>query len=207
MQVGVRKNFSENYLWNQEFRSATADRYGLQWTGWMYKLSTAQWRLATVLLSHSGCRGRAQRPAVPCRLGAGLTPTGGTSATPWWIEALAGPASGPVQARVVRAGRNAVMPRPRAGRVYQTADLENWQASNARGASRRRERARCEVCRKRERRRARWPETTAACTRSANFVYRSDDGGAHWENVTAYRGASIIGGRRRRSGDRAGQQR
>src|SRR6185369_15483487 len=76
---------------------------------------------------------------------------------------------------------------------YQTSDLENWQRStvsvppavvNAKTQS--------------------LPEAGARTRALAgdngrvyafgNFVYRSDDGGAHWENMTVFRGASIVGG-------------
>jgi uncharacterized protein (TIGR03437 family) len=76
--------------------------------------------------------------------------------------------------------------------VYQTADLENWQASAAAPPP---PAANVVV--------PRLPEEGAK-TRAVvgdptriyafgSFVYRSDDGGAHWENVSGFRGASLIG--------------
>jgi uncharacterized protein (TIGR03437 family) len=77
--------------------------------------------------------------------------------------------------------------------VYQTADLENWQPSaiqvppavaNAAVPS--------------------LPETGAQTRAFAGggsrvyafgeYVYRSEDGGSHWENATVFRGTSLIGG-------------
>jgi len=105
---------------------------------------------------------------------------------------LAGPASGPVQ-RVWFGTGGTLLALTETGRIYQTSDLENWQRStvsvppavvNAKTQS--------------------LPEAGARTRALAgdngrvyafgNFVYRSDDGGAHWENMTVFRGASIVGG-------------
>ncbi len=153
----------------------------------MYKLSTAQWRLATVLLS-TFVAGRAVGQAVPPL----------ASAADWrhignfTVElGLAGPASGPVL-RVWYGSGGALFAQTEPGRIYQTSDLENWQrtttavspsVANAKAQS--------------------LPEVGAQTRALAgdtshvyafgNFVYRSEDGGAHWENMTAFRGASLIG--------------
>jgi uncharacterized protein (TIGR03437 family) len=104
---------------------------------------------------------------------------------------LAGPASGPVL-RVWYGTGGTLFAETEPGRVFQTADLENWQRTttavppavgNAKAQS--------------------LPEAGAQ-TRAlsgdtnrvyafGNFVYRSEDGGAHWENMTAFRGASLVG--------------
>jgi len=81
----------------------------------------------------------------------------------------------------------------RAGRVYQTADLESWQESGVAvapaGAS--------AVVRTLPEAGARARALDGEIGRVyafGDFVYRSEDGGAHWENLTGFRGASIIGG-------------
>jgi len=153
----------------------------------MYKLSTAQWRLATVLLSTfvaSRALGQAAPPPAPLadwrHIGNFTVELG-----------LAGPASGAVLRVWYRTG-GILLAQTEPGLVYQTADLENWQKSTAVSP----------------------PAVTNAKTQNlpepgaqtralagdnnrvyafANFVYRSDDGGAHWENLTVYRGASLVG--------------
>ncbi len=153
----------------------------------MYKLSTAQWRLATVLLS-TFVAGRA--------LGQALPPAASTA--DWrhignfTVElGLAGPASGPVK-RVWYGSGGALFAQTEPGRVYQTTDLENWQRTTA-AAPPAIVNAKAQSL----------PEAGALTRAQAgnngrvyafgNFVYRSDDGGAHWENLTAYRGASLVG--------------
>ena len=153
----------------------------------MYKLSTAQWRLATVLLS-TFVAGRAVGQAVPAPVPAADWRHIGN----FTVElGLAGPASGPVL-RVWYGTGGALLAQTEPGRIYQTTDLENWQrtttaappaVANANAQS--------------------LPEAGAQTRALAgdasrvyafgNFVYRSEDGGAHWENMTAYRGVSLIG--------------
>src|ERR1035437_3077121 len=87
----------------------------------MYKLSTAQWRLATVLLSALFAG-----PARAQVVSADWRHVGNSVVD----EALAGPASGPVK-RVWYGPGGTLYTQTRSGRVYQTADLENWQASGA----------------------------------------------------------------------------
>ena len=151
----------------------------------MYKLSTAPWRLATVLLL---CIAPASVPALAQLV------------TPDWRhignfvvdQGLAGPASGPVKRAWYGAG-GSIYVQTGLGVLYQTADLETWQASAAPVPP-----AAANIAV------ANLPEA-AAQTRALStshsrvyafrqYVYRSDDGGAHWENLTAYRGASLIGG-------------
>ena len=112
----------------------------------------------------------------------------------WVVEkSLAGPASGPV-ARVWYSQDGATLfLQTSSGRFYQTADLENWRPSTAApppmpanalvpqlpesGANTRMQ-----------------PGQRARAYAFGNFVYRSDDGGASWENLTVYHSASIVGG-------------
>jgi len=154
----------------------------------MYKLSTAPWRLATVLfVILAPWRAHAQ-PA------SGLAPL-----LPDWRrignfvldQALAGTASGPCK-RVWYGPGGMLLVQTASGRVYQTADLESWRPSNAlvppAGAN-----AAVGIL----------PEAGAQ-TRAlggdnsrvyafGEYVYRSEDGGKHWENATVYRGASLDG--------------
>ena len=111
----------------------------------------------------------------------------------WVVEkSLAGPASGPV-ARVWYSQDGATLfLQTSSGRFYQTADLENWRPSTAApppmpanalvpqlpeaGANTRMQ-----------------PGQRARVYAFGNFVYRSDDGGSSWENLTVYHSASIVG--------------
>jgi uncharacterized protein (TIGR03437 family) len=111
----------------------------------------------------------------------------------WVVEkSLAGPASGPV-ARIWYSQDGATLfLQTASGRFYQTADLENWRPSTALappmpasalvprlpepGAKARMQ-----------------PGQRARAYAFGNLVYRSDDGGVNWENLTAFRGASIVG--------------
>ncbi len=146
----------------------------------MYKLSTVEWRLATVLFGWL-----AAGPAL-------------AQVTDWrhigntvLDQALAGPATGPVK-RVWYGTAGVLLAQTQAGRVYQTADFENWQASSAMAPP---PAANAVV--------PALPEAGAQTRAVAgeptriyafgSFVYRSEDGGAHWENVSGFRGASLIG--------------
>src|SRR6185295_15871641 len=97
----------------------------------MYKLSTAPWRLATVLLVIlAPWRGLAQ-PAAPLRA---LTPDWRHIGNLVLDEALAGAASGP--SKRVWYGPGGVLyvqtgDVNHGSRVYQTADLESWHPSSA----------------------------------------------------------------------------
>jgi uncharacterized protein (TIGR03437 family) len=162
----------------------------------MYKLSTAPWRFATVLsvvLVSSSAHAQTGAPVAA----ANLTPDWRHIGSLVLDEALAGPASGPCQ-RVWYGPDGMLYVQTASGRVYQTDDLEKWQPSNAlvppTGTN-----AAVGIL----------PEAFAQ-TRAfrgdnsrvyafGEYVYRSEDGGAHWENTTIYRGASsggasLIGG-------------
>src|SRR4029077_13176195 len=111
-----------------------------------------------------------------------------------WVvdKSLAGPASGPV-ARVWYSQDGATLfVQTGSRRLYQTADFENWRPATAAsppmpvsalvprlpepGATARMQ-----------------PGQRARVYAFGNFVYRSDDGGVSWENLTAYHSASIVG--------------
>jgi uncharacterized protein (TIGR03437 family) len=112
----------------------------------------------------------------------------------WVVEkSLAGPASGTVARIWYSQDGGMLFVQTGAGRVFQTADLENWRPSTAAppslpgsalvpqlpepGATARMQ-----------------PGQPARVYAFGNFVYRSGDGGASWQNLTAYRLASIVGG-------------
>ena len=106
-------------------------------------------------------------------------------------QALAGLASGPVN-RVWYADGATLYARTASGRTFETADFENWQASSAVAPAAAGDALVPALPESGARTRA-LPGNRGRVYAFGNFVYRSDDGGAHWENVTAYRGASIVG--------------
>ncbi len=157
----------------------------------MYKLSTAQWRLATVLLS-TFVAGRAVGQAAPPLAPAPALAADWRHIGNFTVElGLAGPASGPVL-RVWYGTGGTLFAQTEAGRVLQTPDLENWQRTTT-AAPPTIANAKAQTL----------PEAGAQTRALAgdnnrvyafgNFVYRSEDGGAHWENMTIYRGASVVG--------------
>jgi uncharacterized protein (TIGR03437 family) len=149
----------------------------------MCKRATVPILIATVLLAGLG-QAQAPPPSSPNWRHIGN----------WVVErSLAGPASGPV-ARVWYSQDGATLfLQAVSGRLYQTADLENWRPSTAapppmpdnalvprlpeQGAQARMQ-----------------PGQRARVYAFGNFVYRSDDGGSSWENLTVYHSASIVGG-------------
>lgn len=107
---------------------------------------------------------------------------------------LASPATGPVAAVWYGAGGMRLYARTVSGRVFETLDFENWTLS----ASSPEPPAQPEAP-EAERR----PEPAAALYTFASApgriyaggtqVYRSEDGGRSWANLTAYRNESVIG--------------
>src|SRR6202795_4581719 len=95
----------------------------------MYKLSTAPWRLATVLVVVLAPR-LAHAQTAPPLASAGLTTDWRHIGNLVMDQALAGAASGPCK-RVWFGPGGMLYVQTGSGRVYQTADLESWQASNA----------------------------------------------------------------------------
>jgi uncharacterized protein (TIGR03437 family) len=107
-------------------------------------------------------------------------------------RSLAGLATGPVN-RAWYANSGALLIQTESGSVFGTTDFENWRATAAAVPP---EPPSAEA--------AQLPESTAR-VRSApgapatayafgKFVYRSENGGASWENLTAFRNSSILGG-------------
>jgi uncharacterized protein (TIGR03437 family) len=155
----------------------------------MFKLSTGRWRLATVLfvvLTLGAMMASAQ--VINAGGNVDWRHIGNTVID----RALAGAASGPVK-RVWYGANGMLYAETAGGRVYQTTELESWQASSATapkvGAG------------------AIVPKLPEAGAQTrvldgepgrvyafGDFVYRSEDGGAHWENMSGFRGASLIGG-------------
>src|SRR5579871_429370 len=111
-------------------------------------------------------------------------------------EDLAGPASGPVERAWYSADGGQLRVRTASGRVYETSDFDSWHAVPAaaggiapeplsRAAAIRLPEVGAEV-----------RSTAQSSTRFfafGKFAYRSDDAGASWENLTAFRASSILG--------------
>ena len=107
----------------------------------------------------------------------------------WAIDrSLAGLATGPVN-RVWYSDSGSILIQTASGRVFETTDLETWRASNASVPA---EPAAAVVA---------LPEPAARVRQAADsllysvgkFVYRSENSGASWDNLTNYRGESILG--------------
>jgi uncharacterized protein (TIGR03437 family) len=103
-------------------------------------------------------------------------------------RSLAGLATGPVN-RVWFSGAGTLLARTGSGQIFATTDFETWRASSAavppdQGAP-------PSVTVPEPNAKIRGGSTTLYAL--GTYVYRSDDGGASWENLTAYRGQSILG--------------
>jgi uncharacterized protein (TIGR03437 family) len=106
---------------------------------------------------------------------------------------LASPATGPVQAVWYSTDGSRLLARTRAGRIFETSDFENWTSVDA--ASEPAEAPAPAV--------DRMPESSAKVSVSntapgrvyalANQLYRSDDGGKSWVNLTGFHSQSVIG--------------
>src|SRR5258706_10417428 len=88
----------QRIIWKFPLKSKASEGFcrwsGIQWTVWMYKLSTAPWRLATVLLVFVA-PWRADAQPAPAVAAPGLTPDWQRIGNLVLDQALAGPASGP----------------------------------------------------------------------------------------------------------------
>ena len=158
----------------------------IEWTGRVYKTATPRIAIATVLLAAAL---RAQSPA----LDPVLEPTRdwrrvGNAAI---NRSLAGLATGPVN-RAWYSSSGALLIQTASGRVFATADFEKWRVVTA-----------AVPAAPQNALAVRLPESGAQA-RSAvgapaiayafgRFVYRSETGGASWNNLTAFRNASILG--------------
>src|ERR1019366_580050 len=156
----------------------------------MYKLSTAPWRFATVLfviLASSPAHAQHGAPVAA----SGLTPDWRHIGNLVLDEVLAGAASGPCK-RVWYGSGGMLYVQTGSGRVYQTVDLESWEASNALVPPPRTNSAVGILPEPRAQTRALAGDNSRVYA-FGEYVYRSEDGGAHWENATFYRGTSLIG--------------
>ena len=108
-------------------------------------------------------------------------------------RALAGFATGPVDRVWYSADGSQLLIRTSSGKTFATSDFETWQAASATPSA--------PVSRAGA---ATLPETgglirtgranSARLYSFATFVYKSDNNGASWDNLTSYRNHSIIGG-------------
>lgn len=103
-------------------------------------------------------------------------------------RSIAGLAGGPVD-RVWYSQTGSLLAHTSWGRVFETTDFENWQSSPAAVPAE----AAPPVA-------SRLPEIAARIRGGsrtlyavARFAYKSEDGGANWENLTGFRGSSILG--------------
>ena len=106
---------------------------------------------------------------------------------------LAGPATGPVRDVWFSATGNALLARTPSGKVFQTQDFETWAAADPATEPPQAIPATA----------ARMPESGARVVQSprnpariyalGQQLFRSDDGGRSWQNLTAYRSNSVIG--------------
>jgi uncharacterized protein (TIGR03437 family) len=103
-------------------------------------------------------------------------------------RSIAGLATGPVD-RVWYGSTGTVLAHTFSGRVFETADFETWRPSTAAAPPE----AIPPVA-------TRLPESAAKLRGQsgmiyavAKFAYKSENGGASWENLTSFRGSSILG--------------
>ncbi len=109
---------------------------------------------------------------------------------------LASPATGPVEAVWYAADGSRLYVRTRTGRVFETLDFETWTLSPAApeppaqppapAIERRPEAAAALFA---------FASTPGRVYAAGNHLYRSDDGGRSWANLTAYKDESVIGSR------------
>ncbi len=144
----------------------------------MYRKATVWFLAATVL---AGPRLFAQGPR-------GWKHVGNAAIDKSPVATIAGLATGPVD-RVWYSQTGALLVRTASGRVFETADFETWRpvAIDPPGDGPPPAAARLPESAARLRGR----ETLMYAV--ARFVYKSDTGGASWENLTSYRGSSILG--------------
>ncbi|MEP7353297.1 MAG: hypothetical protein ABI824_08730 [Acidobacteriota bacterium] len=109
---------------------------------------------------------------------------------------LAGLATGPVDRVWYTDGGDRLLVRSSVadaqGQVFETTDFETWHS--ARAVAPPIENSSTETQPERGTLQFRRPSTPSPRVYAfGRFVYRSDDGGKHWENLTSYKGTSIIG--------------
>ncbi len=95
---------------------------------------------------------------------------------------LAGPATGPADSVWYSPDGAKLYARARSGRIWETSDFETWSASSSAEPPARAGRLRY------------IPSEANRLFLFGSNVYRSEDGGQAWTNLTAYRDRPIIGG-------------
>jgi uncharacterized protein (TIGR03437 family) len=105
---------------------------------------------------------------------------------------LASPATGPVEAVWFAPAGNRLYARTRAGRIFQTDDFDNWIPAVAP----------TEIATPAPASALRVPEGARVVSPTGNYariyalgknLYRSDDGGRSWANLTAFRSDPVVG--------------
>ncbi len=125
--------------------------------------------------------------------GEGLRPDWRRIGSPVYESGLAGAAGGPVDRVWFSSPDSRLFARAASGRVYEETGVGEWRVADMQAAERPPD----------YRYAGRLPEPGAVVRTADSFharlyafgrhVYRSDDGGEHWANLTAFRGRSIIG--------------
>jgi uncharacterized protein (TIGR03437 family) len=107
---------------------------------------------------------------------------------------LASPATGPVDWVWFAADGSKLYARTRSGLVFETADFENWTNSVSPAAPLPETAVTVEHPPASNVRLVASPSQAGRIFALGQYVFRSDDGGREWTNLTAYKTESIIGG-------------
>jgi uncharacterized protein (TIGR03437 family) len=108
-------------------------------------------------------------------------------------KGLAGVAAGPVDRVWYSADGSVMYARTVTGRVYRSADLDHWEISNASPPDVEPVPAPTSSPESNAQFRGIANEPTGIYGFGSFFVYRSHDGGRHWDNLTAFQGRSLVG--------------
>lgn len=158
----------------------------------MYRIATQRIAIATVLAGLA----EVCAPGVNAQT---VAPSAPTDAVRDWRRvgnavidrSLAGLATGPVN-RVWYSGPGSLLIQTASGKVFSTTDFETWVS--ARAAVPAEPQSVPAIRLPDSGARLRIPVNAPATAYAfAKFIYRSEDGGANWDNLTAYRNTSIIG--------------
>jgi uncharacterized protein (TIGR03437 family) len=105
-------------------------------------------------------------------------------------RSLAGLATGPVN-RAWYSSTGSLLIQTESGSVFETADFESWRAVRAVVPNQPPDAAAVRLPESAAHVRASGAPATAYAF--GNFAYRSENGGANWDNLTAFRNSSIVG--------------